>query len=46
MISFAKQKQRHRREEQTLDTKGERGRGGMNWEIGVDIYTLLILCIE
>ena len=20
--------------------------GGMNWEIGIDIYTLLILCIK
>ena len=25
-----------------MDTKGEGG-GGMNWEIGIDIYTLLIL---
>ena len=24
----------------------EEGRGGMNWEIGIDIYTLLILCIK
>ena len=22
------------------------GKGGMNWEIGTDIYTLLILCIR
>ena len=28
-----------------MDTKGERG-GRMNWEIGTDIYTLLILCIK
>ena len=27
-----------------LDTKGER-RGGRNQKIGIDIYTLLILCI-
>ena len=27
-------------------TKGESGVGGMNWEIGIDIYTLLILCIK
>ena len=29
-----------------MDTKEERGVGGMNWEIGIDIYTLLILCIK
>ena len=23
-----------------------KGRGGMNWQIGIDIYTLLILCIK
>ena len=28
-----------------MDTKGER-RGGMNWEIGTDISTLLILCTK
>jgi len=22
------------------------GVGGMNWEIGIDIYTLLILCVK
>ena len=27
-----------------MDTKGERGGGGMNLEIGIDIYTLL--CIK
>ena len=27
-----------------MDTKGERGGGGMNWEIGFDIYTLI--CIK
>ena len=31
-----------------MDTKGEcsgdRGGGGMNWEIGIDIYTLI--CIK
>ena len=32
-------------ENKRMDTKGERG-GGMNWEIGIDIYTLLILCIK
>ena len=30
-----------------MDTKGEvGGRVGMNWEIGINIYTLLILCIK
>ena len=34
-----------------MDTKGGKqggggGGGGMNWEIGIDIYTLLILCIK
>ena len=28
-----------------MDTKGG-GVGGMYWEIGTDIYTLLILCIK
>ena len=28
-----------------MDTKGESG-DGINWEIGIDIYTLLILCIK
>ena len=26
--------------------QGGRGGGGMNWEIGINIYTLLILCIK
>ena len=30
-------------ENNLMDTKGGRG-GGMNWEIGIDIYTLL--CIK
>ena len=33
-----------------MDTKGGKwggvGGGGMNWEIGIDTYTLLILCIK
>ena len=29
-------------ENKSMDTK----RGGMNWKTGVDIYTLLILCIR
>ena len=24
-----------------MDTKGGSGRGGMNWEIGIDTYALL-----
>ena len=28
-----------------MDTKGGKG-DGMNWEIGVDIYTLRILCVN
>ena len=31
-------------ENKLMDTKGERGGGGMNLEIGIDIYTLL--CIK
>ena len=27
-----------------MDTKGGKGGGGMNWEIGIDTYTLL--CME
>ena len=32
-------------ENKCMDTKGERG-VGMNWEIGIDIHTLLILRIK
>ena len=39
----AKQKQRQRCREQIMNTKGGNW-GGMNWEIGTDIYTLQ--CIE
>ena len=28
-----------------MDTKGERG-DRMNWETGIDKYTILILCIK
>ena len=30
-----------------MNTKGEIGRGtiGVNWEVGIDIYTRVILCI-
>ena len=33
-------------ENKRMGTKGERGDGGMNWEVGINIYTLLILCIK
>ena len=32
-------------ERKHIDTKVEVG-GGVNWEIGIDIYILLILCIK
>ena len=28
-----------------MDTKGEK-RGWMSWEIGIDMHTLLMLCIK
>ena len=30
-------------ENKYMNTKGERGGGGRNWEIGIDTYTLSIL---
>ena len=46
---FAGQKLRHRCREQTYGHQGGKvagggGGGGMNWEIGIDIYTLI--CIK
>ena len=45
---FARQKLRHRCREQTFPPRVESGRGvvvdGMNWEIGIDMYTLI--CIK
>ena len=41
MNLFAKQKQRDKLKEQTSGHQGKKGEGGMNWEIGVVIYTLL-----
>ena len=41
---FAGQKQRHRCREQTYGHQGGKvvgGGGGMNWELGIDIYTLI-----
>ena len=46
MILFAKQKQRHRHREQTYGYQGVRRWGGDDWEIGIDMYTLLMLCIK
>ena len=50
MNQFAGQKLRHRHREQTYGHQGGKavgggqGGGGMNWEIGIDIYTLI--CIK
>lgn len=41
MTLLAKQKQRDKLKEQTYRHQGMKGEGGMNWEVGVDIYTLL-----
>ena len=43
MNLFTKQKQRHRRREQVYGHQGV-GEGGMDWEIAIDICTLL--CIK
>ena len=42
MILFAKQKQRHKHSEQMHGYQGG-NRGGMNWEVGIAIYTLLCM---
>ena len=48
MNQFAWQKLRHRCREKRTDIKGgKRGGGGggvLNWEIGIDVYTLI--CIK
>ena len=41
MNRFAGQKLRHRHREQTYGYQGGKWGGGMDWEIGIDIYTLL-----
>ena len=41
MILFTKQKQTHRHIRQAMVTNGERGRGGINQEYGVNRNTLL-----
>ena len=49
MNLFTKQKQTHRCREQTYGHQGGKagvgdgGGGGMNWEIGIDIYTLICM---
>ena len=47
MNQFAGQKQRHRYREQTYGHQGGKagvgGGGGMKWEIGIDIYTLIYI---
>ena len=43
-ISYLHSRNRDTDIENKRNTKGERG--GMNWEIETDIYTLLILCIK
>ena len=49
MNRFARQKYKHRCGEQTYGHQGGKagdggGAGGMNWEIGIDMYTLI--CIK
>ena len=41
MNLFTKQKQSHRCKKQAYGYQG--GKGGINWEIGIDIYTLLYI---
>ena len=43
MNLFAKQKQSHRCRKQTYGYQGGKGGGGMNCEIGIDIYTLVYM---
>ena len=42
MNLFTKQKQSHRCRKEIYGYQGVRG-GGINWEIGIDIYTLLYI---
>ena len=42
MNLFTKQKQSHRCGKQTYGYQGKRA-GGINWEIGIDMYALLYL---
>ena len=43
MNSFTKQKQTHRIREQTYGYQGGSVEGGIDWEFGIDMYTLLYL---
>ena len=43
---FAGQKLRYICRGQMYGYQGGKGQGGMNWEIWIDIYTLLIVCIK
>ena len=43
MNLVAKQKQSHRCRKQTYGYQGGKWQGGINWEIGIDIYTLLYI---
>ena len=49
---FAGQKSRHRCREQTYGHQGGKqrgdgdGGGGMNWEIGIDMYTLMCIIMD
>ena len=44
MNLFTKQKQSHRCRKQTYGYQGGKaGVGGINWEIGIDIYTILYI---
>ena len=43
MNLFTKQKQTHRLREQTYGYRGKGGGGGIDWELGIDMYTLLYL---
>ena len=45
MKLLGEQKQRPRHREQTYGYQGGRGHE-INWETGIDVYTLLILCIK
>ena len=43
MNLFTKQKQSHRCRKYTYGYQGGKSGGGINWEIGTDIYTLLYI---
>ena len=44
--SYLQSRNRDRHREQTYGYQGGGGGGRMSWEIGIDIYSLLILCIK